>query len=148
MSRRRLCLAILVAVLAATAVACTQQEPEFTAEDQVAAEDRPDEAAEDGAGDGAEEQPAGETVTFVAVDIDWADAPSEIPTGDVAFEMVNEGQILHNLVVEELGDELIAEAEGGETDTGTATLDAGEYTVYCDVPGHREAGMVTTVTAG
>jgi hypothetical protein len=40
----------------------------------------------------------------------------------------------------------IPEAEGGESGTDTVLLFPGEWTVICNVPGHREAGMETTVT--
>lgn len=138
----------LAAVLALAAGACTMQEPDITEEDQVGAAQRPEETPEGGdEGDGGGE-PAGETFTFVAVDIDWGDHPTELPAGDVTLEIDNQGGIYHNLVVEELGDQLVAEAEGGETGTGTVALEEGEYTFYCDVAGHRQAGMETTVTVG
>ena len=41
---------------------------------------------------------------------------------------------------------LVTEADGGETGEGTALLFPGEVTFWCDVPGHREAGMEETVT--
>ena len=53
----------------------------------------------------------------------------------------NQGAIVHNVVFEELGDAPVAEAEGGETDSGNVTLDPGSYTYYCSIPGHRGAGM-------
>jgi plastocyanin len=34
----------------------------------------------------------------------------------------------------------------GSTSTVTATLKKGTYTYYCPVPGHRQAGMVGTLT--
>lgn len=96
-----------------------------------------------GCGDGGD---ADDSATFVAVDIDFEEAPSQLSAGEVTVELVNEGSQLHNVVFEEAGDEPVVEAAAGETATGSVELDPGEYTVYCNVPGHREAGMEVTVT--
>ena len=99
------------------------------------------EAAGGGEG-GASNEPV-----FVAIDIAYESAPSELPVGDVDLTLENNGQIEHNVVLEERGDELILEAQGGETDEATVTFDeTGELTYYCSVPGHREAGMEGTLT--
>jgi uncharacterized cupredoxin-like copper-binding protein len=40
----------------------------------------------------------------------------------------------------------VAHADAGDTVTATFTIDrAGTYTVYCSVPGHRDANMVATL---
>ncbi len=85
--------------------------------------------------------------TFVAVDIAWEDAPEQVTAGEVALTLVNEGAGVHNLVIEELGEEPVAEAQPGETVEGDTTLKPGTYTYYCSIPGHREAGMEGTLTA-
>lgn len=41
----------------------------------------------------------------------------------------------------------VAHADAGQTVTSTFTIDqAGTYEVYCSVPGHRESGMIATLT--
>lgn len=151
MSRTLALLVTMFAVLALGAAACSEQEPDVTEEEQVTAEDRPEEDAEDG-GDGeggGEDADGGGGVdgTFVAVDIDWEEAPESLPSGEVTLELDNQGSIEHDLTVEELDDEqVVEEIAGGESATGTVELEPGEYTFYCDVGTHREAGMETTVT--
>lgn len=129
---------------------CYETEPAVTVQEQVAAEQRTEEApaGETEGGEGGEggEADAG-AQTFVAVDIDYAEAPDEVAAGEATFELVNEGTIVHNVVVEELGDELVVEAEGGQTATGQVALEPGEYTYYCSIAGHRAAGMEGTLTA-
>lgn len=145
MSRTRIVPLCLAALLLFGTVACTPQEPDITEEDQVGAAQRPEEEPADGGEENGGDEPAGDVHTFVAVDIDWESVPEELPAGDVTLEIDNQGAIHHNLVVEELGDELVAEADGGQTDSGTVTLEAGEYTFYCSVAGHRAAGMEAVV---
>lgn len=52
---------------------------------------------------------------------------------------------LHNFTLDEA--DFAIEAAAGESETGTLTVpDAGEYTFYCSVPGHRESGQEGTLT--
>ena len=69
------------------------------------------------------------------------------PAGEVSLALVNDGSIPHTLVVEGFEDDLkLSIAGSGDVDSGTLTLEAGEYTYYCDVAGHRGAGMEGTLT--
>lgn len=72
-----------------------------------------------------------------------------VPAGEqITVELTSEPGVEHDFVIEELGDEHVASADAGETGTGTFTIDdPGSYTVYCAVPGHREAGMEASLTA-
>lgn len=68
-------------------------------------------------------------------------------TGEVEVTVNNVSGSYHNaefLGAAEGSD--IPEAEGGETGTGTVLLFPGEWTVICNVPGHRASGMETTIT--
>jgi plastocyanin len=94
--------------------------------------------------DGEDVQEA--TATFVAVDIAYDTVPERLPAGEVTIELVNDGQLSHNVTFEDVGDDPVVEAAGGQTATGSVSLEPGEYVVYCDVSGHREAGMEATIT--
>lgn len=83
---------------------------------------------------------------FVAIDIAYEQAPEALPPGDITLTLENNGAIEHDVTMEELGDEKILDAQGGESDEATVGLDAGSYTYYCSVPGHRAAGMEGTLT--
>jgi uncharacterized cupredoxin-like copper-binding protein len=98
-----------------------------------------------------------------------------VPAGqEVTVEFTAEPSVEHDLVIEGVGmdamagdegdgddeehatddeqtmadDDLhIAHADAGDTVTATFTVDEpGTYQVYCSIPGHRSAGMETTLT--
>jgi plastocyanin len=75
--------------------------------------------------------------------------PDELsaPAGEVVLALVNDGSIPHTLVVEDFESDLkLSIAGSGDVDSGSITLEAGEYVFYCDVAGHRGAGMEGTLT--
>lgn len=101
-----------------------------------------------------EEQAGGETpaedgalpddaFVWVAEDIEYTEAPAEIPAGEAAIALDNQGQLLHDVTFE--GADVVVEADAGQQAAETFTLEAGTYTYFCSVPGHREAGMEGTV---
>lgn len=64
--------------------------------------------------------------------------------GEITVALTAEEGVAHDFVIEE-GDEVVTEAAAGETSVGTVELEAGSYTFYCAVPGHRSAGMEGTL---
>jgi plastocyanin len=71
-----------------------------------------------------------------------------VGTGEIAFAVRNQGAIEHNLALVVRGGKtvpLIATIAPGQTATVTVSLAAGDYTIYCSLPGHREAGMAATL---
>lgn len=102
----------------------------------------PEEEGEVDDGEEAAEMPA-DAQLWVAVDIDYSDAPAEIPAGEVTIAIDNQGNIHHDVVFE--GTDVVVEADGGQQDWDTFDIPAGTYTYYCSVPGHRGAGMEGTV---
>lgn len=63
--------------------------------------------------------------------------------------MNNVGSAEHDLVIEELDGAVVIDlVAGGESATGSISLDEGTYTLYCTVVGHREAGMEGSLDVG
>lgn len=108
-------------------------------------EESTDDAATD---DGGDDAAAGETsLEFTAMDIEFGKTEASAAAGELQVTLVNEGQIEHSWLVEEHEDDLRLHVEAnGDTDEGTISLEPGEYTYYCDVTGHRQAGMEGTLT--
>ncbi|MDZ4828225.1 MAG: multicopper oxidase domain-containing protein [Actinomycetota bacterium] len=70
-----------------------------------------------------------------------------VPEGGT-LAVVNGGGSVHNLAVE--GANLkTADLNGGDSETlDVSSLDAGTYTVFCEISGHRESGMVGDLHIG
>ena len=68
--------------------------------------------------------------------------PTAVSTaaGKVRIEQINEGSVVHTFVLEGQDFKLV------DDDNKLIELTVGEYTFFCDVPGHREAGMEGTLT--
>jgi uncharacterized cupredoxin-like copper-binding protein len=91
----------------------------------------------------------GEATTNIEVlgtdSLDFEPDAFTVPAGqEVTVELTSEGGVEHDFVIEDLdGEDVeVVHADPGETATGTFTIDdAGSYTFFCEVPGHRQAGM-------
>ena len=99
---------------------------------------------DDAAANSADPASADSTITITAGDMFFEPDQLSADAGTTAIELTNEGQILHNIVIENTGTK-VAEAAGGSSDTGTIELEPGTYTFYWDVAGHRQAGMEGTL---
>ncbi len=87
----------------------------------------------------------GTSLTVEAHDIGFDRDAYQVTAGPVDIEYVQEGSLPHTLVIETPdgrdvnGFEL--EVGAADADSGRVDLPPGDYVVYCDVPGHRDAGM-------
>jgi uncharacterized cupredoxin-like copper-binding protein len=98
---------------------------------------------------GATTEAAGPTVVEIPVaDSGLAFAVTEmtVPAGEVTLRSVNPQGVDHNIAIDNpdpvIGDTV---SNGGVSEI-TVTLEPGTYEYYCAVPGHRQAGMVGTLT--
>jgi plastocyanin len=66
--------------------------------------------------------------------------------GTNVIELVNDGGQPHTLLFDDGPpfDKLGVSGQG-DTDSGSVELTPGTYTIYCDIPGHRPAGMEATL---
>lgn len=94
---------------------------------------------------GADEGAAGSELTVVAEDISFPTGTYTADAGSIDVTYENEGSIEHTLVVEDVEGFKLTVTSNGDVDEGTVDLEPGSYTIFCDVPGHREAGMEATL---
>ena len=66
--------------------------------------------------------------------------------GDVTLAVTNNGDVEHNLILRGTDLRTPVLGPGGTTELVLPDLAAGTYELFCDVPGHEEAGMVNTLT--
>jgi plastocyanin len=100
-------------------------------------------------GGGAYVQPKGKpvkTVTMVADHFQFAPDKIATPPGILEVKLKSE-DIVHSFVIEGIPGFMV-ESSAGETNAGKVELKKGKYTFYCNVPGHRAAGMQGTITVG
>jgi uncharacterized cupredoxin-like copper-binding protein/mono/diheme cytochrome c family protein len=95
---------------------------------------------------GGSEAAAPAEVEIDLEDIKFDPNQVSIPAGqDVTVHLVNKGSLPHNFSIPSEG--VSQDVAPGATETITLNLAAGEYDFDCNVPGHKEAGMVGKITA-
>lgn len=73
--------------------------------------------------------------------IRWDADSYSVAAGEVTVALVNEENVRHTLVIldgsTQVGGMQLEVNRRGDTDTGTVTLEAGNYRIFCTVPGHQ-----------
>jgi uncharacterized cupredoxin-like copper-binding protein len=82
--------------------------------------------------------------TVTSFDIYFEPKEVTIPANtDVTFTLPNDGVSAHDFSIDELG--IQVSLPPGETQSVVINAPPGSYEYYCNVPGHKEAGMVGTL---
>jgi len=86
--------------------------------------------------------------TFKITASEFSFKPKEVTVkpGPITFMIKNAGGVAHTFVIGKVKNARIDEFDPGKTGTLKITLEPGKYKAFCDVPGHREAGMEMTIT--
>jgi plastocyanin len=81
-------------------------------------------------------------------DLAYEESTLSAPAGTVTIEFDNPASIGHDVVVEDQDGNEITRTDVITQDTATAVgeFEAGEFTYYCSVDGHADAGMEGTLT--
>ena len=88
----------------------------------------------------------GQEVTVESVDIAFIPEALTIPANtDVTFLLPNSGAAQHNFSIDALSIS-VDQAPGQMDQKVVINAPAGTYEYYCNVPGHKQAGMVGTLT--
>jgi uncharacterized cupredoxin-like copper-binding protein len=84
------------------------------------------------------------TVTVGMFEYRFALSQPTVPSGQVTFMIVNDGQQVHNFNI--IGTKVGKLLSPGQSETWTVALPAGTYNYQCDVPFHVGYGMVGSFT--
>lgn len=91
----------------------------------------------------------GETVDVTMTDFEFDPKDPTVKPGEVTFDVVNDGETLHNMEVEGPSGEaeLPEDLQPGDSDSFSVDLsEPGMYRFYCPVGNHEDLGMVGEVT--
>lgn len=132
-------LLLAIAALALVATGCGGDDDDEAATDEPVVTEATDEAATD---EDAGTRGKATTVSMTEYAFDPSDFT--VSQGD-AIEVENDGQIVHNLTVQDDG--LATEdVEAGQSDEVTVDLAPGDYDFICTIGNHAELGMTGTLT--
>lgn len=71
----------------------------------------------------------------------------EVPAGPVILRVTNDGTMDHDLAIDTLGVKTPMLSAGESAELALGDVPVGTYEVFCSVPGHKDAGMRSTLVA-
>jgi len=92
---------------------------------------------------------AGGTVDMSAVDFKFNPSDPTVKSGEVTFNLKNDGQAPHSLEIEDVNgsdQEIEGDVSPGQSGTLKVDLQPGTYEFYCPVANHKELGMEGEIT--
>ncbi|MFN8592083.1 MAG: cupredoxin domain-containing protein [Thermomicrobiales bacterium] len=133
------------AAIEATPITAAQEATPMTAAEEATPVAGAEATPAGGTTGAASPEAAGASAEVVSVDIAFEPKALTIPANtDVKVSLPNQGAAAHNFSIDELG--ISVDLAPGATEEVTINAPAGTYQYYCNVPGHKEAGMVGTLT--
>ncbi len=155
--KKALLVALAIAIASLGLVACGGDDDTTGGGAETQAETTTEPGGEAGGAAGGGEAEGGTAGSAAVVDLEappgtdlaYTTDQASAKAGKVTINFTNPQAIGHDVAVEGSGGETIGQTdvitEG--SDSTEVELKSGEYTFFCTVPGHREAGMEGTLTA-
>jgi plastocyanin len=91
----------------------------------------------------------GNTVDLTATDFKFDPSKPSVKSGNVTFNLKNDGQVTHSLEIEDVNgedQELEGDVSPGSNGTLAVNLKPGTYEFYCPVDNHKQMGMTGEIT--
>ena len=139
MRRTPIAIVLVLASLALVAAGCGGDDDETTTSPTTTEETGATGATGEGGGDAA-----GGATEISMTEYSFDPSDPTVASGD-SLEVVNDGELPHNLTVEDT-DVATSDLESGESEDLTVDLDAGDYDFLCTIGNHAELGMTGTLT--
>ena len=93
---------------------------------------------------------AGSSVDLTAADFKFDPSDPTVKSGEVSFNMKNDGQVTHSLEIEDVtpghDQELEGDVSPGQSGALKVNLAAGKYEFYCPIANHKQMGMEGEIT--
>ena len=139
---RFILLPLAVAALAVPIAGCGDDDDDDATE-AATTEAATTEATQTGGGGGA-----GGTVSLSGTEYSFTPSDPTVKSGEVTFNLTNQGNTTHSLEVEGPGEEQELESElmPGQSGSLTINLPPGTYEFYCPVDDHKGMGMEGEIT--
>lgn len=139
----KLATTLAIAALVPFALVACGDDDEETPTDTPPATPQTDNGGTKGGGGGSTVEISADPGGSLAYEQDAAEAEA----GAVTIAFTNDSSTPHDVKVESPDGELGGtDTISGDSTEATVDLEAGDYTFYCSVAGHREAGMEGTLT--
>jgi uncharacterized cupredoxin-like copper-binding protein len=92
---------------------------------------------------------AGGTVDLTATEFKFDPSEPTVKSGNVTFNLKNDGQVTHSLEIEDVNGEdkeLEGSVSPGSNGTLAVNLTPGKYEFYCPIDSHKQMGMTGEIT--
>lgn len=102
-----------------------------------------------GGSSGSTDTVPADALVIKAEDIKFDKKDYTAPAGQVTVALESKGAQVHSLVILDNDNTVVGQelrVNPGQTKLETYELPAGTYSLICDIPGHKEAGMTATLT--